>query len=86
MSKQSRDGGCWQGDVPEGIATTVEDAWSFISEPGWFINEGRLVDHEITWPDEGTVVVADADHGEFTFKVNESQRPERIGFCGLDSD
>ncbi len=73
-------------ELEERIATTVDNAWSFISEPGWFINEGHLVEHEITWPGEETAVVTDADHGEFTFKVEKSQCPVHIVFRGLGTD
>ena len=73
-------------ELEQRIATTVEDAWLFISEPGWFINEGHLVEHEITWPNDETAIVIDADHGEFTFRVEYSRRPERIVLRRLDTE
>ena len=49
------------------VDASVEQAWAFVSEPGWYINEGALVDHEISWNDS-EVTVVDADHGRFVLR------------------
>ncbi len=46
------------------VDASVEQAWVFVSEPGWYINEGSLADHEITWNGAEATVV-DLDHGSF---------------------
>jgi len=68
------------------IATTVDDAWAFISEPRWFINSGQLVDHDIEWRDQRTAVVTDADHGTFTFKVEAFEPSRHVAYRGLEAD
>lgn len=49
------------------VDASAEQAWAFVSEPGWYINEGTLVDHEITW-NGLEVTVVDADHGSFVLR------------------
>lgn len=68
------------------IATTVDDAWALISEPGWFINSGQLVHHDIEWRDQRTAVVTDADHGTFTFKVEALEPPRHVAYRGQETD
>ncbi len=68
------------------IATTVDNAWALISEPGWFINSGQLVHHDIEWQDQRTAVVTDADHGTFTFKVEALEPPRHVAYRGLETD
>ena len=29
------------------IDTTIENAWALVSEPGWWINDGPLGDHDV---------------------------------------
>ncbi len=68
------------------IATTVDDAWALISEPGWFINSGQLGHHDIKWEDQRTAIVTDADHGTFTFKVEALEPLRHVAYRGLETD
>jgi len=63
----------------EAPAATV---WDLVSEPGWFINDGRWTDHEITT--EGDVSrVVDPVHGEFAIRTVELDPPRRAVFRWL---
>lgn len=72
-------------DVPDRIerSITIKAApgavWPLVSEPGWWINEGRLTEHEIKRVDGRTVVV-DPTLGEFPLIVVEERAPEYVAF------
>lgn len=75
-------------DVPDEIVRSIDIAappqtvWDIVSEPGWFINDGRWTDHEITI--EGDVSrVVDPVHGEFSIRTVELDPPRRAVFRWL---
>ena len=41
------------------IDTTIENAWALVSEPGWWINDGPLGDHDVEHGDDGLYHVTD---------------------------
>ena len=43
----------------------VEAAWALVSEPGWWVNDGPLGDHEVTLGDDGLYRVSDPDAGDW---------------------
>ena len=75
-------------DVPDEIVRSIHIAappqavWEIVAEPGWFINDGRWTDHEITT--EGDVSrVVDPVHGEFSIRTVELDPPRRAVFRWL---
>ncbi|MFC7581447.1 toxin [Schaalia naturae] len=45
------------------IHADLEDVWSLVSEPGWWINDGPLGDHETDRGDDGLFRVTDPQAG-----------------------
>lgn len=68
------------------IDATAERVWELISEPGWFINDGTIVEHTIEAAGEGVHVVHDPVHGAFTFETVELDRPRYAAFRWLGGD
>ncbi|MFX4272697.1 ATPase [Propionibacteriaceae bacterium Y1685] len=72
-------------DVPDRIERSItikatpSAVWELVSEPGWWINEGRLTEHEIKQVDGRTVVV-DPALGEFPLIVEQERAPEYVAF------
>lgn len=59
-------------EVDREIAASVEDVWAVVSEPGWWVNDGPVDDHEVTLDDEGIYHVTDPEAGEWLVeKVDE---------------
>lgn len=72
-------GGCMEifddGDDPEtrqdfdtveadvSIAAGIEDVWCLVSEPGWWINDGPLGDHDVDRDEDGIFHVNDPEAG-----------------------
>ncbi|WP_432536882.1 SRPBCC family protein [Kineococcus arenarius] len=67
-------------------ATTV---WRLISEPGWWINDDRVVEHRIERVNPagadgaGTYKVHDPHHGSFTLQVVQLREPRYAAFRWL---
>jgi uncharacterized protein YndB with AHSA1/START domain len=59
------------------IAAPIDRVWALVSQPGWYINDGAITDHQIE-EREGRVVVTDATHGTFGFERIESREPSYI--------
>ncbi len=61
------------------IDATVETVWDLVSQPGWFINDGAVVDHRIE--DRGDhLVVTDPVHGSFVVRVVRLEAPRYAAF------
>ena len=43
----------------------IEAAWALVSEPGWWVNDGPLGDHEVSLGDDGLYRVSDPDAGDW---------------------
>ncbi|NKR28358.1 ATPase [Rhodococcus hoagii] len=75
-------------DALDRIERTVEiDApasrvWKLISEPGWYINDERIVEHRIERRGE-LDVVHDPVHGEFAFATVHLDEPRYAAFRWL---
>lgn len=67
------------------IDAPLEKVWTLVSEPGWWINAGEVVPHEIHREGD-TVVVVDPTHGRFSLETVESRRPDYVAFHWLSSD
>lgn len=54
------------------VDTTIEAAWALISEPGWWVNDGPMGDHDVERGDDGVYRVTDPDAGTWLVeKVDE---------------
>ncbi|MBR8740290.1 hypothetical protein DSY14_00890 [Nocardiopsis sp. MG754419] len=62
------------------IAATAERVWALVSEPGWFLNEGTLVDHRIEDLGDGLHLVHDPTHGEFRIRTEKLDAPHYAAF------
>ncbi|WP_305093417.1 ATPase [Prescottella sp. R16] len=75
-------------DVLDRIERTIEiDApasrvWTLISEPGWYINDERIVEHRIERRGD-LDVVHDPVHGEFAFATVRLDEPRYAAFRWL---
>ena len=47
------------------VDATVERAWALVSEPGWWVNDGPLGDHDVTRGDDGVYRVNDPEAGQW---------------------
>lgn len=61
------------------IDASAERVWQLISVPGWFINDGTIIEHEIRHED-GYVVVIDPVHGEFPLHTVKLDPPRYAAF------
>ncbi|HEY5822441.1 MAG TPA: SRPBCC domain-containing protein [Propionibacteriaceae bacterium] len=61
------------------ISAPAEVVWDLVSEPGWWINDGALVPHQID--DHGShVVVHDPVHGAFPLEVVAQDPPRYVAY------
>lgn len=67
-------------EVDCGIATSVEDVWAVVSEPGWWVNDGPVDDHEVTLDDEGIYHVTDPEAGEWLVEKADEDPMDVIAF------
>lgn len=67
------------------IAAPIDRVWALVSEPGWFINDGAITDHQVEERD-GRIVITDGVHGEFAFEPIESREPEYVATRWLPRD
>lgn len=72
-------------DVPDTIersitiTAAIEAMWDLVSEPGWWINDGELAEHDIR-QQAGRTVVIDSKLGEFPLIVVAERKPEYVAF------
>ena len=67
-------------EVDCGIAASVEDVWAVVSEPGWWINDGPVDDHEVTLDDEGIYHVTDPEAGEWLVEKADEDPMDVVAF------
>ncbi|MEI7056472.1 ATPase [Nocardioides sp. CCNWLW239] len=70
------------------IAASAEKVWSLITRPGWYINDGTVLDNQVTrveTADDGTeiTVVTDPTMGDFRFRTVELDEPRYAAFRWL---
>ncbi|MDY6809275.1 MAG: SRPBCC domain-containing protein [Actinomycetota bacterium] len=68
------------------IDAPPERVWSLISEPGWYINDDRIVEHQLR--SEGDLTyVTDAQYGTFAFRTVSLDEPHYAAFrWHIDAD
>lgn len=57
----------------------VRRVWALIAEPGWWINDGEIVEHETTWSGDVATVV-DPQLGEFVVQVVKQREPDYASY------
>lgn len=50
-------------EVDTEVDAPIEYVWTLVSEPGWWINEGPLGDHEVVQDEDGLFHVSDPEVG-----------------------
>jgi len=66
------------------IQAPASRVWSLISEPGWYINDGAIVEHTLERSGDVTTV-HDPTHGTFHCRTVELDEPHYAAFRWLDS-
>ena len=61
------------------IDATAQRVWELISTPGWWINDGEIVEHRLEQRDSH-VVVHDPVHGEFVLRVEALETPRYAAY------
>ena len=79
------------GDIADRIERQIEieapaqRVWDLVSEPGWYINDGTVVDHRIE-RDGDVDVVHDPVHGAFRFRTVALDPPRYAAFRWLSDE
>jgi uncharacterized protein YndB with AHSA1/START domain len=67
------------------ISASAEQVWTLVSEPGWWINDGKIVEHRIERRDDHDLV-HDPVHGEFAIATLAVERPRYVRFGWLSRE
>jgi uncharacterized protein YndB with AHSA1/START domain len=67
------------------IAATAERVWELIRRPGWWINDGEVVDHTFD-PDSDVNVITHPVHGIFRVRTVALDEPRYAAFRWLGDD
>ena len=67
-------------EVDREIAASVEDVWAVVSEPGWWVNDGPVDDHEVALDDEGIYHVTDPEAGEWLVEKADEDPMDVVAF------
>ncbi|GAA1452401.1 SRPBCC domain-containing protein [Nocardiopsis tropica] len=67
------------------IAAPARRVWELVSRPGWFINDGAVVDHVIE-QDGDVSVVRDPVHGDFRIRTEKLDPPGYAAFRWLGGE
>ncbi|WP_165216849.1 SRPBCC domain-containing protein [Schaalia sp. ZJ1691] len=62
------------------VAATQEAVWAVVSEPGWWMNDGPLDDHEVERDEDGVYHVEDPDAGEWLVEREDEDPMDMISF------
>ena len=58
----------------------IEAAWALVSEPGWWVNDGPLGDHEVSLGDDGIYRVSDPDAGDWLIEKADEDPMDVVAF------
>ena len=67
------------------IAASARRVWDLVSRPGWFINDGAVIDHGIE-RDGDLAVVRDPVHGPFRIRTEKLDPPGYAAFRWLSDE
>ncbi len=62
------------------IDATMEDVWRLVSEPGWWINDGPLGDHEVDRDQDGLYHVSDPEAGTWLVEHEDEDPMDVVSF------
>lgn len=62
------------------IDASVEDVWAIVSEPGWWINDGPVGDHEVDVDEDGIYHVNDPEAGAWLVEKAEVDPMDLVAF------
>ncbi|QWW19512.1 toxin [Schaalia sp. 19OD2882] len=62
------------------VDAPLEAVWALVSEPGWWVNDGPVGDHECWVDDEGLHHVSDPEAGEWLVQRAESDPMDLAAF------
>ena len=57
-----------------------EAVWALVSEPGWWVNDGPLGDHEVSLGDDGIYRVSDPDVGDWLIEKADEDPMDVVAF------
>ncbi|MET0694044.1 MAG: ATPase [Propionibacteriaceae bacterium] len=64
------------------IDAAASRVWTLIAEPGWYINDGKIIDHRIE-PSGDVDIVHDPVHGAFAIRTVTLDEPRYAAFRWL---
>lgn len=67
------------------IEASPQRVWELVSRPGWWINDGEVVDHPFD-PDSDVNVISHPVHGDFRIKTVSLDAPRYAAFRWLGDD
>lgn len=62
------------------IAAPPARVWELVTEPGWWINDGRLAEHRVEPDGPGRMIVHDPVHGAFAVRTVAERPQEYVAF------
>jgi uncharacterized protein YndB with AHSA1/START domain len=62
------------------IAASSTRVWGLVTEPGWWINDGRLTEHRLEPDGDGRVIVHDPVYGAFAVRTVSERPQEYVAF------
>ena len=62
------------------IHASVEEVWTFVSEPGWWLNDGPMGDHDVSQDDDGIYHVSDPEAGEWLVEKADEDPMDLVAF------
>lgn len=62
------------------ISAPVEAVWEIVSEPGWWVNDGPVSDHEVTLGDDGVYHVFDPEAGDWLIEKADEDPMDVVSF------
>lgn len=63
------------------IEAPIETVWGLAHIPGWWVNSGEVVDHDITW--DGEIAVVATEFGDMRIELVEERDPTYVSFRWL---
>ncbi|MCF2711615.1 MAG: SRPBCC domain-containing protein [Schaalia hyovaginalis] len=67
-------------EVERALRAPIEDVWAVVAEPGWWMNDGPLDDHEVTRDEDGVYRVLDPDAGEWLVAKADEDPMDLVAF------
>lgn len=62
------------------LCASIDEVWALVAEPGWWMNDGPLDDHEVTQGEDGIYRVLDPDAGEWLVAKADEDPMDLVAF------